>query len=344
MDASVMITSKFTIASMFVATLAWAGVAKAEDPCGAPSELLNSCEVVAGTECHELCQPDAMITSCMDESSAACIDECAGSSSSQCEAACMGSCGADCTQELVSENDQCKIMCSASCSGTCWAGCEQSENKIKCFAGCSQQCSAQCSSDCGGGNTEDGAEDEDEHEQLPPRADPEPEPEPDPLPPRVDPEPEPDPLPPRDIEPQKITELITDIDAGECQRDCAELCTGSCADEVARNCELSCQAEAADSCASRKSDQCHAACDAGGVLACGGQYMAVDNIDACLGELEHEGLELSGPVDSLRDGSQALLDPRTATCSIPDQPKLNLAGALFMLLSFGVGATVLRRR
>jgi hypothetical protein len=348
MDASSMITSKWTIAGLFVASLAWTGIAKAENPCGAPSELLDSCEAIAAPGCHEICQGDAMITSCMADSSAACMDECAGATSSDCEASCMGSCEVGCTQALVSEEpEECtigKIVCSASCMGSCSAGCEKVNNKIKCYAECSQHCSAQCSHNCGGAGDDSDAGDKDEAETEPDSNPPRAEPVTNPPRDEPDPEPEPEPKPPRLLEPQMISDLGGDIAARECQFSCAQACTGSCGAQVARNCELGCQTEAAASCKSGMTEACQAACDEGGVLACNGQYIDVDDIDACLTELEHKGLEVGGPVEALRDGSHDILTQRAATCSVEDHAKLGLASTLFMIFSFGAGATVLRRR
>ncbi|HLT40041.1 MAG TPA: hypothetical protein VK034_27360, partial [Enhygromyxa sp.] len=120
---------------MFVASLAWTGVAKAEDPCGAPAEILESCEVVEEPECYEVCEPDAMLISCMADGAAACMAECAGAKSLECEASCAGQCSAQCSDNVIPKGPQdCEIACGADCMGGCSAACVASDDKTLCFA------------------------------------------------------------------------------------------------------------------------------------------------------------------------------------------------------------------
>jgi hypothetical protein len=278
-----------TIATVFVASLAWTGVAKAEDPCGAPSELLESCEVVERPECNQVCEPDAMLVSCMADASASCMIECEDADSVECEAGCAGACEAKCTKKIVPEQpEECEIECGADCMGGCAASCDKSGDKTTCFAACNQQCSAHCSVSCEGG----GGPDEDY----------------------------------------------------ECKVECAQACTGTCKAEAARDCEIACQSDASAKCKAELVERCKEKCDEGGILTCDEQYIDIDDVDACLAELEQQGIDVRGSVQALLGGTETVLKPRGASCSVEDQAKLGLAGALFTLLSFGLGATFLRRR
>ena len=79
-------------------------------------------------------------------------------------------------------------------------------------------------------------------------------------------------------------------------------------------------------------------------MSCDEQFIDIDDVDACLAELQERGVEVEGPVEALYGGADTILKPRSASCSVEDQAKLGLAGALFALFSFGFGAGLLRRR
>lgn len=276
-------TVKMTVAAVFVATLAWTGVAQADDPCGAPAELLKACEIVEEPECHDVCEPDAMLTSCIADATDECIEQCEDKQLAQCEAGCAGGCKAECSEFLVpGEPDQCKFTCSAECMGSCGAWCQQSGDKTTCYAACNHQCSAHCTSSCDGSGF-------------------------------------------------------------GCEVGCTQACTGSCLAQSARDCEIPCQIKSTNECKAKLPDKCHKVCENGGILACDEQFIDIDDVDACLAELEQQGVEVRGPVEALKGGSQAVVNSG-ASCSVEDQAKLGLAGALFTLLSFGLGATFLRRR
>jgi uncharacterized protein (TIGR03382 family) len=79
------------------------------------------------------------------------------------------------------------------------------------------------------------------------------------------------------------------------------------------------------------------------VLACNGQYLDVDDVDACRADLQKKGLEARGPIEALGEGSREILERSAVTCSVQSETKYGLAG-LFMLLGLGLGAAGLRRR
>ena len=276
---------KFVFTAAFAVGLLGSGTALAGDPCGAPAELLESCEVVEEPECYEVCEPDAMLVSCMADGSAACIAECEGAGAIACEASCEGQCQASCSDGVVPQEPAgCEVSCAADCMGGCAASCLESEDKTLCFAACAQQCSAHCESSCDGGG-------------------------------------------------------------GACEASCTQACQGSCVAEDARDCEISCQAEASGSCKASLGKKCHEVCrDGGGVLVCDEQFVDVDDVDACLAELQREGVVVAGPVDALGPKTTVVPPGAAASCSVEDRAKLGLAGAMFMVLSFGLGGTVLRRR
>src|SRR5690606_31714307 len=129
-------------------------------------------------------------------------------------------------------------------------------------------------------------------------------------------------------------ELPDDKDGGlECEASCQQACAGSCAAEGARDCEIGCQAEGAASCKAEMTEKCTEVCRDGGLMACDQQYIDIDDVDACLAELQQLNIEVKGPVAALKSGADTILAPRSASCSVEDQAKLGLAGALLTLLS-----------
>jgi hypothetical protein len=147
-----MSTSKLTVTMLFVASMAWAGAAYAQEPCGAPADTFSSCEIVQAPDCFDLCEPGAMVVACAAENADQCMAECAGPDSIACDSSCEQDCGNTCAAALVQEEPQdCAISCGASCMGDCSASCEASDDKVGCFAACGQQCSAHCELSCDGG-------------------------------------------------------------------------------------------------------------------------------------------------------------------------------------------------
>ncbi len=303
-------TSKLTIATMFLASLAWSSVAKADDPCGAPAEVLKSCEVIEEPECYEVCEPDAMLVSCVADGSAKCMAQCADAKAIECEAGCAGSCQAQCADGLIPKQPQeCVISCGSDCMGGCSAACLRSDDKTLCFAACGQQCSAHCSASCdGGGGYVPGL-------------------------------PEQPPLPGESELPKGGGEYVPD----GCLVSCEQSCAGSCKAELARDCEIGCQAEAASSCKAELTERCERVCRGGGVLQCDEQFVDIDDVDACLAELEQQRVPVAGNIETLLP-ERGQATPSVSGCSVEDQAKLGLAGAVFTLLSFGLGAGLLRRR
>jgi hypothetical protein len=85
-------------------------------------------------------------------------------------------------------------------------------------------------------------------------------------------------------------------------------------------------------------------CNQGAVLMCDGQYVQAPDIGACVAELEREGVEVSGPTVERTNVSEiAKLTGQGASCSVEEPTRLRFAGVLFSLLSFGLGANLLRR-
>lgn len=127
-----------------------------------------------------------------------------------------------------------------------------------------------------------------------------------------------------------------------CEDSCMQSCGGSCEAGVARDCELGCQTDALNICAPQMASSCSDACDLGAVLLCDGQYIQVDDINACVAELEKVGVPVSA---AAFDGDQILSDAlQGASCSVEEPNKLGFAAGWFTLLSLGLGAGYLRRR
>jgi len=205
--------------------------------------------------------------------------------------------------------------------GGCSAACVASDDKTLCFAACAQQCSSHCSVSCDGGRKGGG---KDKPGKDKPGKD-----------------------KPGKEKPPAGGEAPDDDGGGglECEASCQQACAGSCAAEGARDCEIGCQAEGAASCKAEMTEKCTEVCRDGGVMACDQQYIDIDDVDACLAELGQLNIDVKGPVAALKSGgNDTILKPRSASCSVEDQAKLGFAGALLTLLSFGFGATFLRRR
>ncbi|HLT38212.1 MAG TPA: hypothetical protein VK034_18130, partial [Enhygromyxa sp.] len=129
--------------------MAWANVAAAEQPCGAPIERFQSCQVIEAPHCDDACDPGAMIVACVADNVDQCMNQCAGPESVSCAAVCEQQCDGTCAAALVGEQPKdCQVSCGASCMGECGAGCELSGDKTTCFAACGQQCDAHCELSC----------------------------------------------------------------------------------------------------------------------------------------------------------------------------------------------------
>jgi hypothetical protein len=146
-------TTKLTVTMMFAASMAWSGVAQAENPCGAPADTFKSCEIVQAPDCFDACQVDTVISACVAAHTDQCISDCAGPESLSCEAACDQECAdTSCPAEYLGGGDyECKVSCGASCMGDCSSACSVAGDKVVCYAACNQQCSAHCEISCKGG-------------------------------------------------------------------------------------------------------------------------------------------------------------------------------------------------
>ena len=84
--------------------------------------------------------------------------------------------------------------------------------------------------------------------------------------------------------------------------------------------------------------------DRGAVLLCDGQYLQIDDVDACVAALEQVGVPIDGPITAF-NGDEVLTDAlQGASCSVEEPKNVRFAGGLFALLGLGLGATFLRRR
>jgi hypothetical protein len=146
-------TSKLTVSLMFMATMAWANVAQAEEPCGAPARSFatSSCQIVEAPSCGELCSPSSVVLACVASNAQQCSNECNSLGGSDCGATCSTQCDNTCagtTLPYIGDGRDCEYSCSASCMGDCSAGCLNKGDKTLCFASCSQSCQAHCTVSC----------------------------------------------------------------------------------------------------------------------------------------------------------------------------------------------------
>ena len=80
------------------------------------------------------------------------------------------------------------------------------------------------------------------------------------------------------------------------------------------------------------------------MLLCDGQYLQVNDVDACVAALEQVGVPVDGSVAAF-NGDELLTDAlQGASCSVEQPKNVRFAGGLFALLSLGLGAGFLRRR
>ncbi|MFO7563022.1 MAG: hypothetical protein R6X02_10305 [Enhygromyxa sp.] len=158
-------TTKLTVTMMFAATMAWSAVAQAEQPCGAPANTFESCEIVQAPDCFDACSADTVVSACVAAHTEQCMADCAGPDSLSCEATCDQECaGTPCPAEYRGGGDyDCEVSCGASCMGDCSSACSVAGDKVVCYASCNQQCSAHCEVSCKGGGYPGGYDDYDDY-------------------------------------------------------------------------------------------------------------------------------------------------------------------------------------
>src|SRR5690606_29903376 len=93
---------------------------------------------------------------------------------------------------------------------------------------------------------------------------------------------------------QSTRAALGDI-ASDCQTSCQQSCSGVCEAGNARACELDCHSNASQLCAPQKASSCAEQCQRSAVLLCDGQYLQVDDVDACVAALEQRGIAVEGP-------------------------------------------------
>ncbi|MFO7566081.1 MAG: hypothetical protein R6X02_25780 [Enhygromyxa sp.] len=380
---------------MFVASMAWANAAHAEEPCGAPIDSFNSCEVVEAPHCQDVCAADAMAVACVAANSDQCMAQCAdsGSVATPCPGVCEQQCGDLCAAAIVREGPQeCVISCGSSCMGDCAAGCEASKDKTSCYAECNQDCNAYCEVSCdvqdpqldidsGLDQTQDrrrgryhdswrryynnckrrhgrnyrsrcwdyGRWERDRYDRCwrtygrrdaarrcgpPPRG----------WRRHFEQSPGLELASDEALSQAQLTDAGVDAIASQCQTECQQSCSGACEIGNTVACELECQDQVTDLCAPQMSSSCSEGCNRGAVLLCDGQYLEVRDVDACVAALEHEGIEVAGPVTALDAGELVNDALQGASCTVEEPSKRGLLGSLFALFGLGLGAGFLRRR
>jgi len=123
--------------------MAWAGVAQAEEPCGAgvDTESFKYCEVVQ--ECNDACKTSQMAGACIAAPDQPCAEACTGALEATCEASCSVACEASCTVGIV-DPDPTECKCESSCSAGCVAVCAGVPDNVGCLATCEANCESSC--------------------------------------------------------------------------------------------------------------------------------------------------------------------------------------------------------
>jgi hypothetical protein len=136
-----------------------------------------------------------------------------------------------------------------------------------------------------------------------------------------------------------------DIEPGQvdCEAQCNGCCGGSCSAEINLDCQLDCQADLQVSCEAELQGGCEIACeDPQGALFCDGQYVNVDNLEACLLALADE---LNIEVDASGECSGNRCEGQISVgCFGTVDPERQWNGILALGLGFGWLAAGRRRR
>jgi hypothetical protein len=227
---------------------------------------------------------------------------CAGRGALDCRGGCSGSASVDCTSS-------CQVDCMAACdvdpgSFECSGAC-----KADCSGSCSGECSARCAADADQAGCEAQCE--------------------------------------ASCEATCSTECDAECDVvpaeADCMAQCDGCCGGSCTAEANLTCQLDCQADLQVECEADLQGGCEVQCSQPqGALFCNGNYVAYDDVEACLLALAEElNIEVSGSA-SCEDGScQA---EGSISCFTTIDSERPFSGLLAMFMGMGLLAGVRRRR
>jgi MYXO-CTERM domain-containing protein len=166
------------IASVFLATSAWAVVAaagipecrnmrledvvdgqcrlEAEGSCQGSCSRLGIYEKACATRLHTVCREDCTLSAnptCTDECTETCTSECDRGVSITCIHNCFGECVGSCTSQCDGAADptQCRATCEATCDGECDIQCRpvvDGDCYTHCIECCGGSCKAQANMDC----------------------------------------------------------------------------------------------------------------------------------------------------------------------------------------------------
>lgn len=219
---------------------------------------------------------------------------------------CRGQCGLDATVE-----------CTTDCQGSCEAQCDVNPGAFDCAAACETDCSAGCSGDCAAKCSADANSAECEASCQ------------------------------TSCEASCSTECDAECEvvppSADCQAQCNGCCGGSCNAEVNFDCQVDCQADLQVACEADLQGGCEVQCSQPqGALFCDGQYVAFDNVTACLEALAAElNIEVSGSASC--EGNSCMAEG-SISCGATVDPENSWAGLMALFMGLGLAGTMSRRR
>jgi hypothetical protein len=220
---------------------------------------------------------------------------------------CRGQCGLDATVE-----------CTSSCQGSCEAQCDVDPGAFDCTAACETDCSASCDADCSAKCSADANSAECEAQCS------------------------------AGCEASCSTECEAECEvvppSADCQAQCQGCCGGSCNAEVNFDCQIDCQADLQVSCEAELQGGCEVACEKPqGALFCDGQYVAFDDLNACLAALAAElNIEVSGSASC--DNGRCEAEGSISCGASTVDPDGSMGGLMALFFGLGVVGTARRRR
>jgi hypothetical protein len=226
------------------------------------------------------------------------------------ETSCEGSCDlpaalSACAAELQEGcsggcDVEAEVSCTTSCGGACEAQCITDPGAFDCSVACEADCAGDCNSRCAG--------DDDAQRCV------------------------------ASCEASCSAECDASCEAtppdADCVAQCESCCGGSCTALVNLDCQIECQAEAFVGCQEAFVADCVASCDTDGSLFCDGQYVAANDLDACIDALEERGVEIDVGFDFTGTGD--------LFCAV--SPESRGVGLLVGLLGLGIVASGRGRR
>ncbi len=219
---------------------------------------------------------------------------------------CRGQCGLDA-----------EVSCTTNCQPNCEAQCEVNPGSFDCAAACETDCSASCDADCSAKCSADANSAECEAQCS------------------------------AGCEASCSTECEAECEvvppSADCVAQCNGCCGGSCTAEANFDCQIDCQADLQVSCEADMQGGCEVQCtQPQGALFCNGQYVAFDDVQACLAALAAElNIEVSGSAECSNGRCEA---EGMISCGATMDPDRSFGGIMALFFGLGLLGAARRRR